>query len=183
EAMIRISDAVPTLRIVLDHLPSLDPVDADRSAYDAALKEIGKRPQIYVKLSEIIHRVNGEVSIELNTYRARLDLLMGVFGDDRTGDHVPFEERAHVRVRFPQVPGVGRFDADAVRAIADGREHVLDRPGHGIHSIDHPRGRHSDPKLPVLHLLTVRTGARRRRARVTGSGASASDARTCTRAD
>ena len=83
EAMIRISDAVPTLRIVLDHLPSLDPVDADRSAYDAALKEIGKRPQIYVKLSEIIHRVNGEVSIELNTYRARLDLLMGVFGDDR----------------------------------------------------------------------------------------------------
>jgi len=27
--------------------------------------------------------VNGEVSIELNTYRARLDLLMGVFGDDR----------------------------------------------------------------------------------------------------
>ena len=83
EAMIRISDAVPTLRIVLDHLPSLDPVDADRSAYDAALKEIGKRPQIYVKLSEIVHRVNGEVSIELNPYRARLDLLMGVFGDDR----------------------------------------------------------------------------------------------------
>jgi L-fucono-1,5-lactonase len=83
EAMIRISDAVPTLRIVLDHLPSLDPVDAERPAYDAALKEIGKRPQIYVKLSEIIHRVNGDVSVELDTYRARLDLLMGVFGDDR----------------------------------------------------------------------------------------------------
>jgi L-fuconolactonase len=83
EAMIRISDAVPTLRIVLDHLPSLDPVDADRSAYDGALKEIGERPQIYVKLSEIIHRVNGEVSVELDTYRARLDLLIGVFGDDR----------------------------------------------------------------------------------------------------
>src|SRR5262245_28448171 len=83
EAVIRISDAVPTLRIVLDHLPSLDPADAERSAYDSALKEIGKRPQIYVKLSEIIHRVNGQVSIELSTYRARLDLLMGVFGDDR----------------------------------------------------------------------------------------------------
>ena len=27
--------------------------------------------------------MNGEVSIELNTYRARLDLLMGVFGDNR----------------------------------------------------------------------------------------------------
>jgi len=83
EAMLRISDAVPTLRIVLDHLPALDPAEADRAAYDAALREIGKRPQIFVKLSEIIHRVNGGVSTELGTYRARLDTLMGVFGEDR----------------------------------------------------------------------------------------------------
>ena len=62
EAMLRISDAVPSLRIVLDHLPALDPSDADRAAYDAALREIGKRSQIFVKLSEIIHRVNGQVS-------------------------------------------------------------------------------------------------------------------------
>ena len=41
EAMIRISDAVPTLRIVLDHLPALDPAEADRGAYDAALQELG----------------------------------------------------------------------------------------------------------------------------------------------
>ena len=27
--------------------------------------------------------MNGEVSTELNTYRARLDTLMGVFGEDR----------------------------------------------------------------------------------------------------
>ena len=32
------------------------PQRADRAAYDAALQEIGKRPQIFVKLSEIIHR-------------------------------------------------------------------------------------------------------------------------------
>jgi L-fuconolactonase len=83
EAMLRISDAVPTLRIVLDHLPSLDPADTDQAAYDAALREFGRRPQIYVKLSEIIHRVNGEVSTELGPYRARLDALMGVFGEDR----------------------------------------------------------------------------------------------------
>ena len=30
EAMLRISDAVPALRIVLDHLPALDPAEADR---------------------------------------------------------------------------------------------------------------------------------------------------------
>jgi L-fucono-1,5-lactonase len=83
EAMLRISDAVPALRIVLDHLPALDPAPADQAAYDAALREIGKRRQIYVKLSEIIHRVNGQVSTGLGTYRARLDTLMGVFGEDR----------------------------------------------------------------------------------------------------
>ena len=83
EAMIRISDAVPTLRIVLDHLPALDPAEAERGAYDAALLEFGKRPQIFVKLSEILHRVNGQVSTDLGAYRARLDRLIGVFGQDR----------------------------------------------------------------------------------------------------
>jgi L-fuconolactonase len=83
EAILRISDAVPSLRIVLDHLPALDPAEADLAAYDAALREIGQRPQIFVKLSEIIHRVNGRVSTELSAYRARLDLLLGVFGEDR----------------------------------------------------------------------------------------------------
>jgi predicted TIM-barrel fold metal-dependent hydrolase len=83
EAMLRISDAVPTLRIVIDHLPALDPDSANQAAYDAALQEIGKRPQIFVKLSEIIHRVNGRVSTELSSYGARLDTLMGVFGEDR----------------------------------------------------------------------------------------------------
>ena len=83
EAMLRISDAVPTLRIVLDHLPAFDPARADQASYDAALREIGKRPQIYVKLSEIIHAVNGQVSTELGPYRARLDTLVGVFGEDR----------------------------------------------------------------------------------------------------
>jgi L-fucono-1,5-lactonase len=74
---------VPALRIVIDHLPALDPAEADQAAYDTALREIGKRPQIFVKLSEIIHRVNGRVSTELTAYRARLDTLMGVFGEDR----------------------------------------------------------------------------------------------------
>ena len=83
EASLRISDAVPRLRIVLDHLPALDPSKEDQAAYDAALREIGKRPQIFVKLSEIIHRVNGQVATDLGASRARLDMLMGVFGEDR----------------------------------------------------------------------------------------------------
>ena len=83
EAALRISDAVPSLRIVLDHLPSLDPDAAEQARYDAALREFRSRRQIVVKLSEVIHRVNDRVSTELAAYRARLDLLMGVFGEDR----------------------------------------------------------------------------------------------------
>jgi predicted TIM-barrel fold metal-dependent hydrolase len=83
ESIIRITDQVPNLRVVLDHLPSLDPTDAERARYEKALAEIGKRPQLYVKLSAIVHRINDQVSLNVNTYRDRLDQLIGVFGDDR----------------------------------------------------------------------------------------------------
>ena len=80
QAIIRISDAVPSLRIVLDHLPSLDPAPAEQAAYAQALKEIGTRPQIYAKLSEIDHRGHlGGVA----AHRDRLDMLMERFGEDR----------------------------------------------------------------------------------------------------
>jgi L-fuconolactonase len=83
EAIVRITDQVPDLRVVLDHLPSMDPTEAERAPYERLLVEIGKRPQIYVKLSEVVHRVNGQVSFELNAYKDRLDYLIGVFGEDR----------------------------------------------------------------------------------------------------
>jgi L-fuconolactonase len=114
EAMIRISDGVPRLRIVLDHLPALDPAEADRGAYDAALRELGTRPQIFVKLSAIIHRVNGQVSTELGVYRARLDRLVEVFGEDR----ILFGSD------WPNSDGVA--PVDTVFAIA--KEYFLARP-------------------------------------------------------
>ena len=80
QAILRISDAVPSLRIVLDHLPSLDPTPAEQGAYDAALRDIAARPQIYAKLSEIDHRGHlGGVA----AHRERLDMLMARFGEDR----------------------------------------------------------------------------------------------------
>ena len=83
EAIVRITDRAPDLRVVLDHLPNFDPTDAERPTYERLLTEIGKRPQIYVKLSEVLHRVNGQVSMDVNSYRSRLDYLAGVFGEDR----------------------------------------------------------------------------------------------------
>ncbi len=83
ESMLKISDKVPSLRIVLDHLPNFEPTPEERPAYAAALKEFAKRPQIYVKLSAILRQVDGRVSTDVNSYRDKLDLLVATFGDDR----------------------------------------------------------------------------------------------------
>ena len=83
EAVVTISDRVPELRIVVDHLPHFHPSDAERPAYDAVLREIGPRPQIYGKLTEILRRVDGVVSTDLETYRDHLDRLVETFGEDR----------------------------------------------------------------------------------------------------
>ena len=44
EAIVKITDKVPELRVVLDHLPSLEPTPQTRRAYDAALAELRERP-------------------------------------------------------------------------------------------------------------------------------------------
>src|SRR3954447_9927493 len=83
QAIVRITDKVPDLRVVLDHLPSLEPTTETRKAYDDALGELQRRPHVFVKLSAVIHRVNGQVSTELAPSRDRLDQLIGRFGEDR----------------------------------------------------------------------------------------------------
>jgi L-fuconolactonase len=83
QALVRLSDAVPSLRIVIDHLPHYDPAPAEQVAYRAVLREIGERPQIFVKLSEVIHPIDGVVSTDLKVHLDRLDLLYGTFGEDR----------------------------------------------------------------------------------------------------
>lgn len=83
--LVRVTDRVPNLRIVVDHLPQLNPPAAvgPRRMYEDSLRELGKRPQVYVKISEVLRRVNGQVPRDLAFYKPRLDSLYGVFGEDR----------------------------------------------------------------------------------------------------
>ncbi len=83
QAIVKITDKVPDLRIVLDHLPSLEPAADTRKAYDDALSQLQQRPRVFVKLSAVINRVNGQVSTDLAPYRDRLEQLIGLFGGDR----------------------------------------------------------------------------------------------------
>ena len=83
--ILRVTDRVPNLRIVIDHLPRLEPPaeTAPRRAYEADLRELGKRAQVYVKVSGVLRRINGQVPDDLNVYRETLDHLWEIFGEDR----------------------------------------------------------------------------------------------------
>jgi L-fuconolactonase len=84
-AVVRISDRVRDLRIVIDHLPHADPPEntAARSEYEANLRELAHRPDVFVKGSEILKRIDGRVSFYVESYKASLDRLWDLFGEDR----------------------------------------------------------------------------------------------------
>jgi predicted TIM-barrel fold metal-dependent hydrolase len=84
-AVVRISDRIPDLRIVVDHLPHADaPTEARaQEAYEANLRQLSLRKNVYVKGSEIVRRVAGRVSLDALFYRAALDRLWDLFGEDR----------------------------------------------------------------------------------------------------
>jgi predicted TIM-barrel fold metal-dependent hydrolase len=83
--VVRVSDLIPHLRVVIDHLPQLMPPTepAARASYDASMKAFRNRRQIFVKMSEVLRREGGRISTDLEFYRPRLDEILDVFGIDR----------------------------------------------------------------------------------------------------
>ncbi len=84
-SVVKLTDQIPRLRVVIDHLPQLEPPTEPnaRNAFQSNLRELGKRPQVYVKVSEVLRNVGGRVPRELSFYRATLDELWDIFGQDR----------------------------------------------------------------------------------------------------
>jgi L-fuconolactonase len=102
QAAVRVNDAVPDLRIVLGHLPAFDPTPDNRADFEAVMKEISPRKNIWAKLSEIVHPVRAGappprganaadaasrtppvIERGLAAHRERLDMLMRYMGEDR----------------------------------------------------------------------------------------------------
>lgn len=92
--VVKITDRIPELRVIIDHLPNVEPPQeaVPLAAYHEALRELGNRPQVYAKVSEILHPVDkngqrvrsgGGIAYELSVYRPRLDEIYEVFGPDR----------------------------------------------------------------------------------------------------
>ncbi len=85
EDLLRLTDKVPNLRIVLDHLPRIErpAAPAALKAYEANLHEFGKRKQVFAKVSGVAKKVNGKVPEDIAPYKATLDEMWEVFGEDR----------------------------------------------------------------------------------------------------
>ena len=74
-------EAVPDLRVVMDHMPSLDPTPETQALYDSLIGELAQHPNFFLKLSQVIHKDDKGVTV--TAPRARLDQLMAAFGEDR----------------------------------------------------------------------------------------------------
>jgi L-fuconolactonase len=85
EAVLHVTDKVPDLRVIIDHLPSMFlRLDASgRAAVEATLRELSQRRQVYVKLSEVLRIVDGKASTDPALYKPTLDYLFDIFGENQ----------------------------------------------------------------------------------------------------
>jgi predicted TIM-barrel fold metal-dependent hydrolase len=82
--VLRLRSRIPSLRIVIDHLPIDLPVEASvRRTYERDLRELGKYSQVYVKVSNVPRVINGQLREDIEYYRPALDRLWEIFGPDR----------------------------------------------------------------------------------------------------
>jgi predicted TIM-barrel fold metal-dependent hydrolase len=128
QTTVAVSDKVPELRMILDHSPSFTPRPQDRAAYDAALKEIAKRPNVFTKLSWNVitremtdHVVGGRPVPGLDGYKDRLDTLTGTFGEDRVMFCTNYPQTVGpIVTRVDQIARLTKaYYADKPRAVAE----------------------------------------------------------------
>jgi len=101
--VVRLTDQVPNLRVVIDHLPQMkEPTDPQvKKNLEANLHELGKRPQVYVKVSEVLRRVDGRLRLDLDFYKPVLDQFWDIFGEDRLIYGSDWPNSDHIET-FPQ---------------------------------------------------------------------------------
>lgn len=120
-ANVLLADAIPDLRIIMDHLPAFDPTPENQKAYEAVVKDMAERPNIFVKLSEVYHPrlSDGVIVRDYETLRARLDDLYGAFGEDRVLFGSDYPNSYGVATINEQVELMKRFFSSKPRKSAE----------------------------------------------------------------
>jgi predicted TIM-barrel fold metal-dependent hydrolase len=119
QANVLLADAIPDLRIIMDHLPSFDPTADGQAAYEAVIKDMAARPNIFVKLTEVYHPKPGDGGIIVKNYeflRARLEYLFDAFGEDRVMFGTDYPNSYGVATISEEVGLMQQFFATKTRA-------------------------------------------------------------------
>jgi L-fuconolactonase len=82
-ALLALSDQVPDLRIVIDHLPNSNIPEKRRKQFIQDLAEIAKHESVFIKLSEVPRTTNGVPGLDVAEYEDWLDHLWDLFGAER----------------------------------------------------------------------------------------------------
>jgi L-fuconolactonase len=120
-ANVMLADAIPNARIIMDHLPSFDPTREGQAAYEAVIKEMATRPNIFVKLSEVYHpRIDTkQVVDDYASLRDRLEYLYGMFGEDRVIFGTDYPNSYGVATISEEVGLMKKFFSTKTRAQAE----------------------------------------------------------------
>ena len=114
------ADAVPNLRIVMDHMPQFDPTPETLADYDQLITDLAAHPNFYVKLSQVIHpNLQGVIEQDLAAYRARLNRLTAAFGEDRVMYGSNWPETVGKATIAQSVAMMRAYFADKPRARAE----------------------------------------------------------------
>ncbi len=83
-AALKVTERVPDLRIVMDHMPNARIPDEEKveKEYWANLKRLAGSPHVYVKLSEIPVVEDGKLVRDPKFYEKMVDPLWNTFGED-----------------------------------------------------------------------------------------------------
>jgi len=121
QANVMLADAIPNARIIMDHLPSFDPVPDNQKAYEDVIKEMAARPNIFVKLTEVYHprQADGVVVDDSRLLLERLEFLYAQFGEDRVMFGTDYPNSYGVATLSEEVGIMKKFFATKSRAQAE----------------------------------------------------------------
>ena len=82
-SIVKLTETVPTLRIIINHFPFDASTDSFvRDAAERAMENLATRPNVFAKVSNIVRKLAPEFQ-HAATYRSRLDHLWKTFGPNR----------------------------------------------------------------------------------------------------
>jgi L-fuconolactonase len=110
--LVSITDKLPRLRVAIDHMPVEPTGWSENAVARAAVRELGKRPNVFAKVSGVLRRSDGRVPGDAAAYKASLDEIWEIFGPDRVmyGSNWPVSDRL---APYSTVLGVVREYVDA----------------------------------------------------------------------